>query len=181
MRNWSTFGAQMSHEHTRIYKTHHDPNLKEVTTFPFIIFSVISHGGYIQTSFCHVTPKLGVPKFPKLGLLTLWKVITSCVNFWFRWGLKQSDNPCWDLFKDMWHATCMHLFQGDFTLLVSESQIGTLTIGPSFGHNLYFKYSNGHVSPFQTYKFQELSNGIKNSLIQWVLNLKIFLWKFETP
>jgi hypothetical protein len=43
MRNWNIFGAQLSHEHTWTHKTHHDLDLEEATTFPFIIFFVISH------------------------------------------------------------------------------------------------------------------------------------------
>ncbi len=34
VRGWNTFGAQMNHRHTQTHKTHHDPNLKEATTFP---------------------------------------------------------------------------------------------------------------------------------------------------
>ncbi len=33
--------------------------------------------------------------------------------------------------------------QGDFQLLMVRNQIGTLTPNPFFGHNLYYKYSNG--------------------------------------
>ncbi len=55
--NWSIFGARMNHMHTWTHKTHHDPSLKETTTFPFIVLFVISHGGYIQMSFCHEIPK----------------------------------------------------------------------------------------------------------------------------
>ncbi len=39
----------------------------------------------------------------------------------------------------------------------------------------------GHASPFWTSIFQELSNDIKNILIQWVLALKISFWTFENP
>jgi hypothetical protein len=59
---WSTFGARTSHEHTQTYKTHHDPNLGEATTFPLIIFSVINQRGCIQMLFCPKTPKLGFLK-----------------------------------------------------------------------------------------------------------------------
>jgi hypothetical protein len=61
----------------------------------------------------------------------------------------------------MWHATCTHIFQGDSQLLMVRSQIVTLIPSLSFGHNLYFKYSNMsckpildiYVSrPFQWYK-----------------------------
>jgi hypothetical protein len=100
VHNWSTFGAQTNHDHTRI---HHSLDLGEVTTFPFIIFFVISHRGYIQMSFCPGTPKLGVPKFSKLKLPQLWRAITSCENVWLKWSLKQSCSPYQELSKDMWH------------------------------------------------------------------------------
>jgi hypothetical protein len=77
MHSWSTFSAwtshghtRTSHGHTRTHKTHHGPNSKEATTFALIVFFVINHGGYIQMSFCPRTSKLGIPKFPKLGLKT---------------------------------------------------------------------------------------------------------------
>jgi ribosome assembly protein YihI (activator of Der GTPase) len=50
MYSWSIFHAQTNHEHTRIHKTHHDPDLGEATTFPLIVFSMINHKGYIQMS-----------------------------------------------------------------------------------------------------------------------------------
>jgi hypothetical protein len=48
----------MNHEHAQIHKTHHGPNLGEATTFPFIIFFVISHEGCIHMSFCPGIPNL---------------------------------------------------------------------------------------------------------------------------
>jgi hypothetical protein len=70
----------------------------------------------------------------------------------------------------MWHATCTQRNQGDFQLLVVGSQIVNLTSGLSFGHNLCLKCSNGSCkSIFYTSMFQELSNYIRNSSIQWVL------------
>ncbi len=77
MCNWNTFGARMSHGHRRTHKTHHDLDLKEATTFPFIIFPMIGHGGYTQMSFFSRTPKLEVSKFLKLGFLPFWTPITS--------------------------------------------------------------------------------------------------------
>jgi len=50
--------------------------------------------------------QVGVPKFPKLGLLRLWGPITLCVDLWLRWGLKKSCNPHQELFNNMWHITC---------------------------------------------------------------------------
>ncbi len=39
----------------------------------------------------------------------------------------------------------------------------------------------GHTNPFWTFKFQEISNDIRNSSIQWVLTLAISIWRFENP
>jgi hypothetical protein len=58
VHSWSTFGARMNHGQTHTHKTHHGPDLGEATTFPFIVFSMPSHGASIQMSFCPETPKL---------------------------------------------------------------------------------------------------------------------------
>jgi hypothetical protein len=49
--------------------------------------------------------KLEVLKFPKLGLLRLWKPINFYVDLRLRWGLKKISNPCQDLFNNMSYAT----------------------------------------------------------------------------
>jgi len=147
MCNGNPFGAWTSHVHTRTHKTHHDPDLGETTTFPLIVLSMISHGGYIQMSFCPRTPKLGLSKFPKLEVLTLWRPIIFCSDLLLRWDIKQSCSPHQEIFNDMWHATYTHVLQGNSWLLMGGSQIGTLTPNPSFGHNLCFKYSNGSCKP----------------------------------
>jgi hypothetical protein len=149
MHSWSTFGARTSHEQTRTHKTQH--GLIRLTTAqigeshhlpPYSIF-VLGHGAYTQMSFCPGTPKLGVRKFPKLGLLQLWRLITLCVNLQLKWGLKQSCSLCWELSNNMWHATCKQINQGDSWLLVVGNQIGSLTLDSSFGHKLCSKYPNG--------------------------------------
>jgi hypothetical protein len=43
----------------------------------------------------------------------------------------------------MWHTTYMQVNQGNSQLLMVRNQINNLTHGPSFGHNLCFKYPNG--------------------------------------
>jgi hypothetical protein len=45
MHSLNTFGTWTNHGHTRTYKIHYGPNLGEATTFPPIIFFVISHKG----------------------------------------------------------------------------------------------------------------------------------------
>jgi len=104
--NWNTFDAQMRHGQTWIHKIHHGPDLGEAITFPLIIFYVLCHMAYTQMSFCPGIPKLRVLKFSKLGLLQLWRPITSCENLWLKWDQKQSYSPCQNLFNDMWHTTC---------------------------------------------------------------------------
>jgi hypothetical protein len=37
VHSFSTFGARTSHEQPQAHKTHHGPNLREATTFPFIV------------------------------------------------------------------------------------------------------------------------------------------------
>ncbi len=86
-------------------------------------------------------------KFPKLGLLQLWKLITLCENLQLRWGLKQSCIPCWEFSNDMWHITHTQWNWGDSWLLVVGNQIGNLIPSLSFDHNFCFKYSNGSCKP----------------------------------
>jgi hypothetical protein len=61
--------------------------------------------------------------------------------------LKQSCSPRWKLSNDMWHTTWTQGNQGDSWLLVVGSQIAKLTLDPSFGHNLCFRYPNGSCEP----------------------------------
>jgi hypothetical protein len=143
MHSWNTFGARTNYEQTWTHKTHHGPNLREATTFPLIVFFVSNHGASTQMSFRPKTLNLGVPIFPKLGLLQLWRPIIFCANPQLKWCPKKSCNLHQELFNSMLHATYKKLNQGNFRLLMVGSQIGNLTLSPSFGHNLCFKYPNG--------------------------------------
>jgi hypothetical protein len=42
-------------------------------------------------------------------------------------------------------------------------------------------YSNDHARPFQASNSLNLSNGIRNFSIQWVLTFQLALWKFGSP
>jgi hypothetical protein len=147
MLSWNTFNAQMNHGQTKTHKTHHGPDLGGATTFSLIVYSVPNHRTNTQMSFCPETPKFGVLKFPKLGLLQLWRPITSCADLWLGWGLKQSCSPCQELSKDMQHVVYTRVNRGDSWLLVIKNQIGNLTLDPSFSHNLWFKYPNVSCKP----------------------------------
>jgi hypothetical protein len=139
VRSLSTFGARTNHKQTRTHKTHHNLELGEATTFPFIVFFVPNHGANTQMSFCPVIPKLGLPQF--------WRPITLYEDFQLKWSLKQSCSLHWELSNNMWHATYTQENWGNFQLLMVRSQIANLTLDPSFGHNLYFKYPNESCEP----------------------------------
>jgi len=47
----------------------------------------------------------------------------------------------------MWYDTYTQVNQGNSQLSVVKNQIGNLIHGPSFGHNLCFKYSNRSCEP----------------------------------
>jgi hypothetical protein len=61
--------------------------------------------------------------------------------------LKQNYSPHQNVFNGMWHATYTQINEGDSWLLMLDSWIHNLTISPSFGHNLCFKYPNGECEP----------------------------------
>jgi hypothetical protein len=144
MRDWNTFNARTNHMHTKIHKIYHGSDLGEATTFLLMVFFVPSHRACTQMSFCLGTPKLGVPK---LRFLQFWEPFIFGPNPRLRWGLKQSCNPCQNIFNNMWQTTCAQVNQGDSPLLIVRSQIDNLIFNLSFNHNLYFKYSNGMCKP----------------------------------
>ncbi len=153
MHSWSSFGARTNHGQTQIHKTHHNPDLGEPITFLFIVFFVSSHGACTQMLFCIGVAKLKIPKFPKLGLLQLWRPITSYANLQLEWGLKQSCHRLWVISNDMWHATYTQANQGNSWFLMVESLINNLTLDLSIGHNLCFKYPNGSCEPISDNSF----------------------------
>jgi hypothetical protein len=179
VHNWNIFGARTSHEQTWIHKTHHDLDLGEATTFSLIVYSVPGHTTNTQMSFFSRDSQVAVLKFPKLGLLRLWRLITLCEDLRLKWGVKQTCSPCWELSNGMWYATFTQGRQGDSWLLVVESQIGNLTPGLSLGHNLCFNYPNGSCKPildiyvlkaFQWFK--ELFNPMGFDPYNWSLKIQ---------
>jgi len=108
--------------------------------FPLIVHFMPGHETNTQMSFLKL-------KFPKLRFLQLWGPITLCVDLWLKWGLKQSCSLRWKFTNDMSHATWTQGNWGDSWLLMVKNQIGNLTHGPSFGHNLCFKCPNESCEP----------------------------------
>jgi hypothetical protein len=114
--------------------------------------------------------------------MRLWGPITLRVDLQLQWGLKQSCSPCRELFNDMLYATYTRRNQGDSWLLVVGNQIVNLTSGPSFGHNLCFRCSNGSCKPIlDIFVLRFFSNDIRNASIHWVLTPTIALWQFGSP
>jgi hypothetical protein len=182
MHNLSFFGVRTNHGQTRTHKTqktHHNSNLGEATTFPFIVYYVVGHGISIQMAF--------FPGVPKLELLQLWGPIILSSDLRLKWGLKQSCSPRLELSNGMWHATCTQGNQGISQLLVVRSQTANLTPNPSFGHNLCFRCPNGWCKPisdiyvpkdFQWYKerFNPMSFDPCNHLLKIEVHLGV--WGF---
>jgi hypothetical protein len=98
-------------------------------------------------SFCHRTHNLGVLKLSKLGLSQFWKLITFCEDLLLRWDIKQSCSLRQELFNDISYVIYKQINQGNSWLWMVGSQIGSLTLSISFGHNLCFKYLNGTYEP----------------------------------
>jgi hypothetical protein len=82
-------------------------------------------------SFCPKTPKWESWNSQNWNFHNFGEIITLCAYLRLRWGLKQSCNPLQELSNGMWQATYMQRNQGDSPFLV---------VGPSFGHNLCFRY-----------------------------------------
>jgi hypothetical protein len=58
VHGWNTFGARNKPQPTRTHKTHHGPNLGEITTLPLLIYFVPLYEAYIQKAFCPGSPKI---------------------------------------------------------------------------------------------------------------------------
>jgi hypothetical protein len=106
---------------------------------------------------------VGVPKLQHLGLLQLWRRITSCADLWLQRGLKQTYSPRRELSNNMSHIACTQGNWVDSQLLVVGSQIANLTPNLSFGHNLCFRCPNGQCEP--------ISNIYASISFQWYKKL----------
>jgi hypothetical protein len=148
VHSWNIFVVRTSHGQTRTHKIHHSPDLGQATTFPLIVYFVPLHEAHIQNGILSRDSQMGVPKFPKLGLLWLWGCKTLCADLRLRWGLKQSCSFHRELSNGMLHATCTERNQGDSWLWVVGSKIGNLTPYPSFAITYVLNAQMGHSSSF---------------------------------
>ncbi len=84
-----------------------------------------------------------VPKLSRFGLLGLREVITLCSDPRLGSSLKQTCSSPWKLSNGVSHSPYTRRGRVDSRLLVVGSQIGSLTPGPSFVHNLCYRCPNG--------------------------------------
>jgi hypothetical protein len=83
------------------------------------------------------------PETIPVWTLVLWELITPNSDLQLRWGLKQTCSSCQELSNGVPHSTCTYRDWVDSQLLVVGSQIASLTLGPSFDHNLCYICLNG--------------------------------------
>ncbi len=91
--------------------------------------------------------RVGVPKLSRVGVPELWTPISPDCRVWSQRGLKQSCSSCPELSNAVSHSQIGHRKEVDSRLLVFGSQTGSLTPGPSFGHNLCFRCPNEQCEP----------------------------------
>jgi hypothetical protein len=129
----------MNHGQTWTHKTHHGSNLGEATTFPLLVFSVISHGGYIQMSFCLGTHKLGIPKIRTPDTLEGHNFLCRpLIEIIF-------EEKLYLLSRDFQRYVARHLYAHISRRFLTFNDWESKC--PSFGHNLCFKHSNGTCEP----------------------------------
>ncbi len=91
--------------------------------------------------------RVGVSKSRQLGLLRFWSPITLRADLQLRCDLKQKCSSHRELSNGMSHVICKQINRVDSRLFLVGSQIGSLTLGPSFGHNLCFRCLNEQCEP----------------------------------
>ncbi len=88
-----------------------------------------------------------VSKLSRFGLLGLCEVITLCSDLRLGRGLKRTCSSLRELSNGALHSTYTHRSRVNSWLLVVGSQIGNLTIDPSFCHNMCCRCPNGPREP----------------------------------
>jgi hypothetical protein len=103
----------------------------------------------------------GVPKLSRFGLSGLWELIAPGLDLKLGWGLKQTCSSLQELSNGVSHSIYTHQDWVDSQLFVVGSQTASLTLGPSFDHNLCCRCPNGLcktifdiyiLRPFQRFK-----------------------------
>jgi len=137
----------------------------------------------MPTSKWHFVPGLpnGSLEIAKVGpLATL-----GPHNFAWRSPIEmRSKAKLYPLSKAFQRCVACHLHTrepGQSWLLVVESQTTNLTLGPSFGHNLCFRCSNGSCEPILDIYILRALQWYKELLKPFLFDPVIALWIFKTP
>jgi len=146
VQSWSTLGARTSHGqhgHTRLTtaRTWGKPPLPPYNILCDSPRSPHPNGYFSQDS------RVGVLKSRQMGLPGLWSPITLRADLQSRCNLKQSCSSHREPSNAVSHFQIGHREEVDSRLFVVGSQIGNSIPGPSFGHNLCFRYPNEQCKP----------------------------------
>ncbi len=139
------FGVGTSHWQPWTHLTHHGPDSGEATTFPHIVYSATFHRGYIQMALFPGTPKLesrNCLEIVSVGVPGLWELIIPDCRVRSQRGVNQSCSSPRELFNAVSHSRIGCREEVYSRLLVIGSQSASLTLGPSFAHNLSCRYPN---------------------------------------
>jgi len=98
-------------------------------------------------AFLSQDSRMGVPKSRQPGLLRLWSPVTLLADLGSKCSLKKSCSSHRELSNGMRHVVCNQVNRVDSWLFLVGSQTGSLTPGPSFGHNLCFRCLNEQWEP----------------------------------
>jgi hypothetical protein len=85
----------------------------------------------------------GVPGLSRFRLPKLWEVTTPSSDLGLERGLKQTCSSPQELSNGVSHSFCTPQGRVDSRLFVVGSQTVSLTPGPSFDHNLCYRFLNG--------------------------------------
>jgi hypothetical protein len=110
--------------------------------------------------------QVGVPKLSRVEVPGLWTVIALRPELGSRRALNQSCSSRQELSNAMWHSLRQRQEEVDSRLLVVGSQTVSLTLGPSFAHNLGCNVQMANARPFRASTLQDLSIDIKNTARQ---------------
>jgi hypothetical protein len=118
----------------------------------------------------------GVPKLSGFGLLGFWAFITSRLKLGLGRRLNQSCIFHRELSNAMLHSYCRRRKEVDSRLLVAVWLLALL-LPITWAADV----QTAHARPFWTSRLQDLSNGIKNTLMRGVLTPELDLWIFKNP
>ncbi len=122
------------------------------------------------------------PEIVLTGLPKLWTAITPDCRVGLWRGLNQSCNPRWDLSNAMSHSRIAPREEVYSRLLVVGSQTASLTLSPSFAHNLGCRCPNRQCEGiFDIYISRPFQWHPRTLQCKVFFPLAVELWTFGSP